>query len=140
VVKAYKYTNGEITVPWDKEVCIHSAKCVNSLKSVFNPEQKPWINILAAPGDEIIRVVNNCPSGALKFIRNEEMEESKQNEQLPSIKIAAGGPYLVKGGCVVIDKGGTETIKEGPFALCRCGHSQNKPYCDGSHKKVEFDK
>lgn len=67
------------------------------------------------------------------------MEEQKQKENTTRIQIAAGGPYLVKGSCIIINKDGTETVKEGSFALCRCGHSKNKPYCDGSHKTIEFD-
>jgi len=47
---------------------------------------------------------------------------------------------MVKGPCAIIDKDGNETIKEGKIFFCRCGGSKNKPYCDGSHKTVEFDK
>jgi len=71
------------------------------------------------------------------------MEEQKQNEQSSvKIQVNAGGPYLVKGKgkVTLIDKDGTETVKEGTIALCRCGSSQNKPYCDGSYKNFEFDK
>ncbi len=69
------------------------------------------------------------------------MEEQKQNEQSSvKIQVNTGGPYVVKGKVTLIDKDGTETVKEGTIALCRCGSSQNKPFCDGSHKNVEFDK
>jgi CDGSH-type Zn-finger protein len=54
--------------------------------------------------------------------------------------VAAGGPLLVNGTCTIIDASGTETTKEGMFALCRCGESKNKPYCDGGHKAIDFDK
>jgi len=64
---------------------------------------------------------------------------SEQNQNEVQIQVNAGGPYLVKGKVVVIDKDGTKTVKDGTIALCRCGHSNNKPYCDGSHKNVEFD-
>ena len=135
------YSNNEIKVFWKAELCIHSANCVNSLNAVFNPKRKPWINMQAASTEKIIKTVSNCPSGALTYKWSVEMEEEKQNEQaLTTIKVNAGGPYLVKGSVVVVDKDGSETIKEGTIALCRCGGSQNKPYCDGSHKNVEFDK
>ena len=61
-------------------------------------------------------------------------------ETTVKIKIIAGGPFLVEGGAVITDKNGNETRKEEIFALCRCGQSLSKPYCDGSHKKTEFDK
>lgn len=135
------YTNNEIKVFWKSELCIHSANCVNSLNAVFNPKQKPWINMQAASTEKIISAVNNCPSGALTYKWKDEMEEEKQNEQSSvMIQVNAGGPYLVKGSVVVVDKDGSETIKEGTIALCRCGGSQNKPYCDGSHTNIEFDK
>ena len=135
------YTNNEIKVVWNADLCIHSANCVNSLNAVFNPKQKPWINMQAASTEKIISAVNNCPSGALTYKWKDEMEEEKQNEQSEiKIHVNAGGPYLVKGSVVVVDKDGSETIKEGTIALCRCGASQNKPFCDGSHKNIEFDK
>jgi len=56
------------------------------------------------------------------------------------IQVAAGGPLLVNGTCIIIDKEGKETTKEGMTALCRCGHSANKPYCDGAHRANNFEK
>jgi uncharacterized Fe-S cluster protein YjdI len=134
------YTNNEIKVSWIPDLCIHSANCVNSLNAVFIPKQKPWINMQAASTEKIINAVNNCPSGALTYKWNNEMEEQKQNEQSSvKIQVNSGGPYLVKGKVTLTDKDGSEAIKEGTIALCRCGGSQTKPFCDGSHKNIEFD-
>ncbi len=70
-----------------------------------------------------------------------EMNEQKNNQgEEILIKVNKGGPYLIKGNVKIIDKDGTETVKDGSVALCRCGESQNKPYCDGNHKNKEFDK
>jgi CDGSH-type Zn-finger protein len=69
------------------------------------------------------------------------------------VTVSENGPYLVVGDIplakqiIVADaEGGSEEWKEGPpiehratYALCRCGHSQSKPFCDGSHQKVGFD-
>src|ERR1700686_660446 len=69
------------------------------------------------------------------------------------IEVTKDGPYLVNGG-VPLAEHGFETNAAGEFldnregktfptsqqyALCRCGHSGNKPFCDGTHKKVSFD-
>jgi len=62
-----EYTNGKITVNWDKTKCIHSAKCVNGLPSVFNPKEKRWINVDGASAEEVIAQVRECPSGALSM-------------------------------------------------------------------------
>lgn len=67
------------------------------------------------------------------------MEEKKSAEKMTSIKVIEGGPYLVEGGCVLINKDGTETIKKGSIELCRCGYSKHKPFCDNSHENVVFD-
>ena len=56
------------------------------------------------------------------------------------IHVAANGPFLVNGNCTIIDKDGKETNREGKTALCRCGASSNKPFCDGAHKAIVFDK
>lgn len=55
-----------------------------------------------------------------------------------SIQVAKDGPYLItKVGKLTNSKGENLKLNE-VTALCRCGHSENKPYCDGSHKKANF--
>lgn len=49
------------------------------------------------------------------------------------------GPYLVNGPVKLVDAEGNEfTVEGSAIALCRCGDSSNKPFCDGTHKKVDF--
>jgi CDGSH iron-sulfur domain-containing protein 3 len=49
------------------------------------------------------------------------------------------GPYLVKGPVVLLDAGGNEfSAERSTVALCRCGGSANKPFCDGTHSKIGF--
>jgi CDGSH-type Zn-finger protein len=57
-----------------------------------------------------------------------------------TIKVRANGPYKVEGTVRVIDAEGREfVLPEGePIALCRCGHSRTKPFCDKSHQRVGF--
>ena len=66
-----EYTNGEVTVVWQSEKCIHSANCVRNNPDVFQPKEKPWIKIDGSSTDKIIETVQNCPSGALTFYKNE---------------------------------------------------------------------
>ncbi|GBD10620.1 hypothetical protein HRbin23_00264 [bacterium HR23] len=55
------------------------------------------------------------------------------------IQTRKDGPYLVSGPVKVVDSTGKEfTLKGNPIALCRCGQSANKPFCDGTHKRVGF--
>ncbi|MEM1138088.1 MAG: (4Fe-4S)-binding protein, partial [Bacteroidota bacterium] len=66
-----KYTNGEITVVWEAEKCIHSTKCWKGLPSVFKPKERPWINAEGASSKEMATQVSKCPSGALTYYMND---------------------------------------------------------------------
>jgi uncharacterized Fe-S cluster protein YjdI len=66
-----KYTNGEVTVIWKSNLCIHSGNCVRGLNEVFNPKASPWINMGGAISERIIEQVKKCPSGALSFIMSD---------------------------------------------------------------------
>jgi CDGSH-type Zn-finger protein len=57
---------------------------------------------------------------------------------MTTIKIRKDGPYLVSGTCELTDHEGKPIEKKDPFALCRCGESKTKPFCDGSHKTCGF--
>lgn len=67
-----EYTNGEITVVWKPNRCIHSTKCWKGLLPVFNPKKKPWVNMDGASTEQIMDQVNQCPSGALSYFVNQE--------------------------------------------------------------------
>jgi uncharacterized Fe-S cluster protein YjdI len=129
-----EYTNGEITIYWYPERCIHSGNCVKGLPRVFDRDRRPWIKMQNASSKEIMKTVDRCPSGALSCKRNKV-------DQMPASKInvSKNGPLLVEGGCELIDEGGEKIASNGPFALCRCGGSKRKPFCDGTHITIGFD-
>ena len=129
-----EYTNGETTVYWEPEKCIHSRKCVNGLPQVFDRNKKPWINMEGASSEEIVKVIDRCPSGALSYKKPGSIQKPAAE-----IKVTKNGPLLVKGNCVLIDRDDKEIASCGPFALCRCGESKKKPFCDGTHSKIGFD-
>lgn len=70
--KTHHYSNGEITVVWKPDVCIHSGICFKGLSAVFDPRRKPWIDLSKVATQEIIDQVNKCPSGALSLGNAEE--------------------------------------------------------------------
>lgn len=70
--KAREYTNGEVTVVWKQELCIHSGICARGLPGVFKPKEKPWIHPEGATSEEIVNQVKKCPSGALSVYYNKE--------------------------------------------------------------------
>jgi uncharacterized Fe-S cluster protein YjdI len=64
------YSNGEVTVVWKPDVCIHSGNCARGLPKVFNPFRRPWIQLEHADSETIVAQVQRCPSGALSVYRN----------------------------------------------------------------------
>lgn len=136
------YTNNEVTVVWKPKVCIHSSICWKGLIGVFSPKERPWIRMDGATTEKIIEQVRKCPSGALSYFLNAETTNEPnvvaESATMLKVEVTANGPYLIKSECLIIYSDGKEEIKTGTIALCRCGSSQNKPYCDGNHKKVEF--
>lgn len=135
-----QYTNGEVTVVWQNDLCIHSTLCWKGLAEVFNPRERPWIKPEGASTEAIVEQVKKCPSGALSYFMNAEMESETAEVQAETIvEVSANGPLLVYGNVTVKDAQGHETKKNKVTAFCRCGQSANKPYCDGTHRKVGFE-
>ncbi|MDX1683820.1 MAG: (4Fe-4S)-binding protein [Saprospiraceae bacterium] len=132
-----EYTNGEVTVTWEPDVCIHSKRCWQGLLQVFNPQNRPWINMDGASTNRIIEQVKQCPSGALGFYMNDAAEQ-EDTASLIEITPSKNGPLMIKGDFKLVGEDGTSRACKGRTALCRCGHSGNKPFCDGSHSKNDF--
>ncbi|MEM8893597.1 MAG: (4Fe-4S)-binding protein [Bacteroidota bacterium] len=136
--KSKEYTNGEVTVVWQAEKCIHSEKCWRGLPGVFDPKARPWVNVANASTEEIVTQVSKCPSGALSTYMNADGDNDGaiQSEQI--VEITKDGPLMVYGNITVKHPDGNRATQHNVTAFCRCGASSNKPYCDGSHKKVDF--
>jgi len=142
--KVRQYTNGEVTVYWQADKCIHSANCLVGLPRVFKASKRPWIDMEGAGTDKIIKTVNTCPSRALLYKKNSEEPDEKQAETQPvsptaRIQILRNGPALITGNFILTDadKQKIETRTK-VAAICRCGASKKKPFCDGSHSRINF--
>ena len=133
-----EYTNGEVTVVWQPEKCIHSTNCWKGLPKAFKPSERPWINLDNVNSEEIMAQVFKCPSGALT-IKEQKVNEGTESEKgsLTEIVVLKNGPIRVKGSLSIKHKDGKQETQEDVY-LCRCGQSSNKPYCDGTHKKCGF--
>ena len=140
--KPKEYSNKEITIVWQQEKCIHSGKCVRNLPGVFKPHERPWISVNNADTAHLKEAIDKCPSGALtwKNAANEDFDQSvdKAVSESTKLNIFADGPILVKGNFEITDSNGKVLEVKDNVALCRCGESSNKPFCDGSHKKSGF--
>ena len=69
------YTNGEVTIVWKPELCIHSKMCWKGLGEVFDPRKRPWITLEQSTTEKIVGQVDKCPSKALTYYLNKERGE-----------------------------------------------------------------
>lgn len=141
-----EYTNGEITVFWRPKKCIHATTCYTQLKEVFNPRNRPWVNMNGAPTERIIEIVNKCPTDALTYAWNKDIDNEITKKDLVvdpvkpiEIQIMKDGPLVVTGKIKLTDNEGKEFKTYSITSFCRCGASSNMPFCDGTHRKIGFE-
>jgi len=75
--KKIEYSTDEITIVWKPDLCIHSGICVRMLPAVYHPKDKPWIIATNAATDALVNQINCCPSGALTYRINADLESNK---------------------------------------------------------------
>ena len=138
--KRRDYVGKEITIHDNRKICSHAAECVNNLPSVFKLGSKPWIDSDGSKMQDIINTVRKCPSGALSYsIDGIEYRDPKEQRD-PILTVLKNGPYYITGGIDLIGENiefGEGASKE-HYTLCRCGASENKPFCDGTHRTINF--
>lgn len=132
-----RYNGDGIVVRFEPRRCIHAAECVFALPMVFDPERRPWIEPAAAAADPIARVVALCPSGALHYERTDG-GAAEAPDPVNRIRVMRNGPLYVRGTIELVQADGTTVTREVRMALCRCGESHNKPFCDNSHRAIRF--
>ena|ERR1700686_318892 len=134
---AKKYAGNDIDVFYEPALCIHAARCVQGLPNVFDAAKRPWIQPLNAEADALAAVIERCPSGALHYARPDGGAETADGAD--SISLVTRGPLYVRGDITLQLPDGTLVRHDTRLALCRCGQSKNKPYCDNSHIEVDFE-
>jgi len=135
-----EYTGSGITVSFDASVCIHVAECLNRLPEVFDVRARPWINLENADPDQVAETVLQCPSGALRYERaTGETSDSEDSGEIPTIRAWRNGPLRIAGNVEIVNRDGKTILEGNRTALCRCGASRNKPFCDNSHQMIKFD-
>jgi CDGSH-type Zn-finger protein/truncated hemoglobin YjbI len=140
------YPGEQVTIFDDRGICQHSGLCSDRLATAFRTQAEPFVAPSGARMDELVRAVRDCPSGALSlaFDRVEARDlVDWHGVREQAIEITQDGPYRVTGGLPLIDATGADVPRAAVssrehYALCRCGHSQNKPFCSGMHWYIEF--
>jgi CDGSH-type Zn-finger protein/uncharacterized Fe-S cluster protein YjdI len=135
--KIHLYRGAEADVAWDGRLCIHIGECGRADNDLFVGGRQPWCQPDRASADEVADVIGRCPSGALTYIRKDGgRQEPPDAENV--VTIVYNGPLYVRGNLEV--DGAAEDMEGVRFraALCRCGQSNNKPFCDNSHEQAGF--
>lgn len=143
-----EYKTEDLTVYWNLSHCSHSGKCTDLLPEVFDMNKRPWINMDGADPLEIIKTIDKCPSGALRYQLTEHSKIDPSLARGPGcisyriaepamvqIRMVKDGPLLVKGPARILEPDGTVLRECESMVLCRCGLTKNPPFCDGSHAK-----
>jgi uncharacterized Fe-S cluster protein YjdI/CDGSH-type Zn-finger protein len=131
-----EYRTDAIAVQWEPAFCIHTANCIRSQPDVFDPRDRPWVHIDAAPPDGIAEAVMRCPTGALHFRRLDGGEQEPVLDETWVMPVP-DGPLYLRGDIELADDRG-EIRRDTRMALCRCGQSRNKPFCDNTHRLTGF--
>lgn len=132
-----EYNNEHIVVSWEPAFCIHTANCLNAEPEVFDATRRPWIVVTAANADRIAPAVMKCPTGALHFRRVDEREQEPTPAET-TIQPRPNGPLFLRGNLKFVNAKGDLIREDTRAALCRCGQSVNKPFCDGTHRAIGF--
>lgn len=133
----FTYPGNKATVTWNGKLCIHIGECGRAEGELFVGGRKPWCQPDLASDDETEDVVLRCPTGALsaKFADGSRVEQASA---INTIQVAYNGPLFVRGDLQIDDAPADVPGLKFRAALCRCGQSKNKPYCDNSHLDSDF--
>lgn len=125
----------EVTIRFDASLCVHSRNCVLSHPEVFVPNVKgEWIYPDAAPVETVMLIGLTCPSGAISVSRNDGAQTTEQPPVVNTVRVRENGPLAIDADLQL--RG--EPLGRVRATLCRCGQSQTKPFCDGSHAAAGF--
>ncbi|MGI9594889.1 MAG: CDGSH iron-sulfur domain-containing protein [Acidimicrobiales bacterium] len=123
-----------LTVTDDRSICVHAGFCGTRHTNIWKQ--------VADTADSAVRIavineVEKCPSGALTY--RFDGDDADTEPDLPAqVGVIDDGPLWVCGGAPVTTAAGVELEPRNRVTLCRCGQSDNKPLCDGSHKEAGF--
>lgn len=132
-----QYRGEAVDVTYNLRRCIHAEECIHRLGEVFDNSRRPWILPDASSTAQVAQTVEQCPSGALHYAPKDG-SAGEATPETNSVHIWHNGPLQFNGDLHI--EGQTVDVQgETRATLCRCGASQNKPFCDNSHLHIDFD-
>jgi CDGSH-type Zn-finger protein/uncharacterized Fe-S cluster protein YjdI len=133
----FRYPGKDADVTWDERLCIHIGECGRAKGDLFIGGRKPWCQPDLATVAEVVDVVERCPSGALVH----EVKDGKTVERPAArntIHVTYHGPLFARGDLAIAGAPADMPGVRFRAALCRCGQSKRKPFCDNSHEAAGF--
>ncbi len=127
----FAYAGNGIDVFHDAARCVNARECVRGLPGVFDPAREPWVEPSHADAAAIAEVVRRCPSGALQYALADGPDEAADTPT--RVEPRVDGPLYLRGDLRLVLDGGVLTDTRA--AVCRCGRSGNKPFCDTTCEK-----
>ncbi len=134
--RVHRYVGKAVTVTFDTERCIHAAECVRGLPEVFNTKKTPWVAPDKGSPDALTATIARCPTGALKAFAGERRIEDP--DSAATATLSPRGPLFLRGRLRLLNAAGDTLLEDYRIALCRCGASASKPFCDNRHKALPF--
>jgi len=130
------YPGDEVSVEWDGRLCIHVGECGRADNELFVGGREPWCEPRVVSVEEVVEVIERCPTGALTYRREDGKAERAADRN--TIVVSNNGPLYLRGELDIENAGDDMPGVRFRAALCRCGASKNKPFCDNSHEKAGF--
>lgn len=125
----------DVTIRFDARRCIHSRTCVLGHPEVYVPNVKgEWIHPDAASAEVVMHTALACPSGAIRVSHNDGSATSDTPPVVNTVRVRENGPLAFEAELQI--NGQAQATPRA--TLCRCGQSQNKPFCDGAHAAAGF--
>ncbi len=133
----FDYPGKNATVSWNGPLCIHIGECGRAKGELFVGGRKPWCQPDLVTDTGVQEVVERCPTGALS-VRLTDGSRPEKADSVNTVQVAYNGPLFVRGELEL--EAAPENVPGLKFraALCRCGQSGNKPFCDNSHEDAGF--
>ena len=139
-----RYKGLAVAIADNRGTCAHSGFCTDRAPTVFRTNEEPFVAPAGGRLDEILRAARDCPSGALSARAGTgDPVRASDTQRGPAVEVSKDGPYRVTGSIELLDHDGRpEPRGDGAslehYSLCRCGKSQNKPFCSGMHWYADF--
>ena len=136
--KVFTYPGEMVDITWDGRLCIHVGECAAAQGKLFVAGRQPWCQPDLTTTQQAIGIVKRCPSGALTFhVKQETKVETPEPQN--KVQVVYNGPLFVSGDLNIENAPADMPGVRFRAALCRCGASKNKPFCDNSHLKANFN-